>query len=334
MIVTNSPSGGGAERAMNLVANELTSRGWSIALVPVNLSEPDLILPKCEVFPLSRKWHGGLLGTVTSILKFNKVVNAFDPRVIVLNCDLPELLGSLLFSKRTIVVLQHSSKPWGTRVALGRIIRRILKLRSSVWIAVSNHLEIWPFGSSPNAVLTNPLPPHKETLPPTNNKLKRILFVGRLSPEKCPDVAIEIALELGVDATVVGDGQLLNTLKESAERDHMRIFFAGWQKNPWSLFEGGDLLIIPSSYEGDGLIVVEALQLKIPFLLSNIPDFQRFELPPKNYCENLEDFVSRAREYSEKLDQLVVPEEISTRTLKQRDIQAIGNDWEDFLNTL
>jgi glycosyltransferase involved in cell wall biosynthesis len=334
MIVTNSPSGGGAERAMNLVANELTSRGWPIALVPVNLGEPDLILPECEVFPLSRKWHGGLLGTITSILKFNKVVNAFDPTVIVLNCDLPELLGSLLLSKRTIVVLQHSSKPWDTRVALGRIIRRILKFRSSVWIAVSNHLEIWPFGSSPDAVLVNPLPPDEETLPPSNNKLKRILFVGRLSPEKCPGVAIEIALELGVDATVVGDGQLLNPLKESAERGQMRIHFAGWQKNPWSLFEDGDLLIIPSSYEGDGLIVIEALQMKIPFLLSNIPDFQRFELPPKNYCENLDDFVSRAREYSEKLDELVVPEVTSTRTLKQREIKTVGNEWEAFLNTL
>jgi len=335
MIVTNSPSGGGAERAMNLVANELSSRGWPIALVPINSSEPDSIVPRCEVFPLSRKWQGGLLGTLASILKFNKVVRAFDPTVIILNCDLPELFGSLLLSKRTLVVLQHSSKPWDTRVTLGRIIRRILKLRNTVWIGVSNHLEVWPFGSSPTAVLTNPLSPHDdETFPVCSNKLKRIVFVGRLSSEKCPGVAIEVALKLGVNATLVGDGQLLNALKGSAMRSRMRIHFAGWQKKPWSLIEDGDLLIIPSSYEGDGLIVVEALQMEIPFLLSNIPDFKRFELPPRNYCENLDDFVSRAHEYSEKLGELIVPELIATRTLKQREIKAIGNDWEAFLNTL
>jgi glycosyltransferase involved in cell wall biosynthesis len=276
-----------------------------------------------------------LLGTLASILKFNKVVRAFDPTVIILNCDLPELFGSLLLTKRTLVVLQHSSKPWDTRVTLGRIIRRILKLRNTVWIAVSSHLTIWPFGSSPNAVLTNPLSPADGlAFPGSNNKLKRIFFVGRLSPEKCPDVAIDVALKLGVSATIVGDGQLLSELEESAGRGQMRVHFAGWQKKPWSLSEGGDLLIIPSSYEGDGLIVVEALQMKIPFLISDIPDFQRFELPARNYCENLDDFVATAQEYSEKLDELVVPEKIAIQTLKQRDIRLIGNDWEAFLNTL
>ena len=335
MIVTNSPSGGGAERAMNLVANELSSRGWPIALVPINSSEPDLIVPRCEVFPLSRKWQGGLLGTLASILKFNKVVRAFDPTVIILNCDLPELFGSLLLSKRTLVVLQHSSKPWDTRVTLGRIIRRILKLRNTVWIGVSNHLEIWPFGSSPTAVLTNPFSPGDDgDFRPTSNKLKRILFVGRLSPEKRPNLAVEVAFKLGVSAKFVGDGELLHALKQSASQRQMRIHFAGWQKKPWSMVEGGDLLIIPSSYEGDGLIVVEALQMKIPFLLSNISDFKRFELPSRNYCENLDDFVSRAHEYSEKLDELIVPEEIATRTLMPREIKVIGNDWETFLKNL
>ena len=335
MIVTNSPSGGGAERAMNLVANELSNRGWPIALVPINSSEPDLILPKCEVFPLSRKWHRGLTGTLTSILKFNKVVRAFDPAVIVLNCDLPELYGSLLFSKRTLVVLQHTSKPWGTRVTLGRIIRRLLSLRNTSWVAVSNHLEIWPFGSSPSAVLTNPLSPDdNQSYRVTSNKLKRIIFVGRLSAEKCPDVAVEVAYKLGVGAMFVGDGQLLHALKESASRRQMKIHFAGWQKKPWSLVEDGDLLIIPSSYEGDGLIVVEALQKEIPFLLSNILDFQRFEFPTRNYCETLEDFVSRAHEYSEKLDELIVPEEIAMRTLMPREIRVIGDDWEAFLKNL
>ena len=36
MVVTNSLAGGGAERSMNLLVNELASRGMALSLVPIN----------------------------------------------------------------------------------------------------------------------------------------------------------------------------------------------------------------------------------------------------------------------------------------------------------
>ena len=88
MIVTNSLSGGGAERSMNLLANELTKRGWPVSLVPINSGKPDQVVPVCSVFPLNRIWNGSFLNTVVAFWNFNKVVNSWKPDIIVLNCDL------------------------------------------------------------------------------------------------------------------------------------------------------------------------------------------------------------------------------------------------------
>ena len=157
MIVTNSLTGGGAERAMNLVINELSERGWITALVPINSGASDLVEPICEIFPLERIWQGSLLNTVRAILNFNKKVNLWKPDVIVLNCDLPELFGALLLSRRKIVVVEHINRPWITRKWLGLAVRKLLRSRKAIWVAVSPHLTIWPLKKTPQAILLNPI---------------------------------------------------------------------------------------------------------------------------------------------------------------------------------
>ena len=45
-IVTNSLSGGGAERAMNLLADNLGKfENFNVMLIPINAGPPDLIQP-------------------------------------------------------------------------------------------------------------------------------------------------------------------------------------------------------------------------------------------------------------------------------------------------
>ena len=43
MIVTNSLSGGGAERSMNIVSNEMHMRKWPTILVALNSGPRDLV---------------------------------------------------------------------------------------------------------------------------------------------------------------------------------------------------------------------------------------------------------------------------------------------------
>jgi glycosyltransferase involved in cell wall biosynthesis len=333
MIATNSLSGGGAERSMNLLSNELTKRGWSVSLVPINSGTPDLVVPTCEVFPLNRKWNGSIAHTIIALWKFNKIVNSWEPDVIVLNCDLPELFGAILFGKHNLVALEHTSQPWGRRKLLGKIVRRILRLRKTTWAAVSTHLTLWPLKDKPNTVLQNSvLLPKENTTRIIESEIKRLVFIGRLSHEKRPDLALEIAKLTNLELIIIGDGLMNEELEKKALHESLRVSFLGWVKDPWSEIQSGDLLVVTSSFEGDGLIVIEGLAHGIPMLLSGISDLRRFNFPERNYGNDLDGFVAKCENFRYKLHELSIPVDISTRILEGRSIEIIGTSWESFLN--
>ena len=338
MIVTNSLTGGGAERSMNLVANELWGRGLSVALVPINAGPSDQVVPVCEVFPLQRQWRGGFRETISSLWKFNQIVRSWKPNVIVLNCDLPELFGALLFSRERLIAVEHINHPWITRPTLGKFIRKVLKIRYISWVGVSSHLTIWPDHATPSTVFlnaivseTNSVSPNSEP-PAVTQNLKRLVFIGRLTEQKRPDWLLKISSQTQVPVEVIGDGAMINELTKTAIRDNLNVTFRGQVVNPWSSLKEGDLLIVPSSYEGDGLVVIEALHYRFPMLLADIPDFRRFGFPESNYCLAISDFVRKIEASRNNLCELLVSEELSQSLLKSRSIRMVGDSWVEFLD--
>lgn len=332
MIVTNSLSGGGAERSMNLLSNELTKRGWPVLLVPINSGTQDQVVPECDVIPLERKWNGSFVNTIAALWNFNKVVSSWHPDVIVLNCDLPELFGATLFGKHNLIALEHTSKPWGQRKILGKIVRRVLRLRKTTWAAVSTHLSIWPTSEKPLAVLQNSVLFPKEIKTQVGeSEIKRLIFIGRLSREKRPELAFEIAKIANLELVIIGEGFMEEDLKKKAGHESIVVTFLGWVEDPWSEVKLGDLLLVTSSFEGDGLIVVEGLAHSVPMLLSDISDLRRFNFPERNYGKDLNGFVAQCENFRHKLHELQVPEEISNRILEGRSIDIVGTSWESFL---
>lgn len=335
MFVTNSLTGGGAERSMSLVCNELLHRGWPVSLVPINSSGPDQIIPECEVFPLDRQWQGSPKDTIRALWRFHKVVHLWNPDVIILNCALPEMFGATLLGKRKLVVVEHSSIPWIQRVPFGRVVRRILSLKRVTWVSVSSRTNIWPQGSKPQAILQNPLPPKRlSTIQEGPQRITRLVFIGRFSPEKRPDLALEIGAKTGIELEFIGDGAMRPSMEVEAAKRNIKAHFRGRIHNPWLEIRSGDLLIVPSALEGDGLVVVEGLQQGTPMLLMDIPDFRRFGFPDKNYCADLSHFVSRIVDFSNNPEGLKVSVETARAILHERDLGVVGNSWEDFINQL
>ncbi|TRZ86141.1 MAG: glycosyltransferase [Streptomycetaceae bacterium] len=338
MFVTNSLTGGGAERSMNLVTNELTYRGWPIALVPINAGPVDQITPVSDIFPLERQWRGSFASTIKALWNFNQVVNLWKPDVIVLNCDLPELFGVCIFSSQKLVAVEHINFPWITRKRFGRFVRKALEIRKITWVAVSSHLTIWPNHETPLRVLLNAIA--SETNSVTSNpdrtasifRLKRLVFIGRLAEQKRPDWVLEISSQTQLPVEIIGDGLMINELAETATANNLEIAFRGQVVNPWSLVREGDLLIVPSQYEGDGLVVIEALHYGIPILLADTPDFRRFGFPESNYCLEISDFVRQINYSRNNVNNLLIPEELSKSLLSSRSLKMVGDSWEEFLD--
>ena len=333
--VTNSLTGGGAERSVNLLVNELSRRKLNVSLIPINSSSDDLVVPNCSIVSLNRKWNSGFLRTFYHLIHFNYVLLKLKPDLIVLNCELPELFGALTIRKSKIIVVEHSKIAWRDRKLLGAIIRLILVVRSAKWVAVSPKLQIRIAGRAiQSQIIENPVIRLQKLRNNnySNAKLKRLVYVGRLSPEKNFNIVLDIAKETLFELIAIGDGPLMENFKLQSKENKLKISFLGQKKNPWDFIKTGDLLVIPSKSEGDGLVLLEGMQLGLPILLSDISDFRRFNLNAINYCKTQSTFILKMERNKHNLNKLVIKESICRKILQKREISLIANRWENYLD--
>jgi hypothetical protein len=108
----------------------------------------------------------------------------------------------------------------------------------------------------------------------------------------------------------------------------------GFKVKPWELSQSGDLLLVPSRYEGDGLVVVEALQRNIPLLISNIPEFLRFELPKHNYAGKDTDFSNLILTNKSDISKFKVSQSIVNKVLFERDIETVCSSWSSLIDDI
>jgi glycosyltransferase involved in cell wall biosynthesis len=110
-----------------------------------------------------------------------------------------------------------------------------------------------------------------------------ILFLGRLVPEKRPDLLVEafstlkpagwkLVLAGGISDTKSYTSVLLEQIAK-----HRNIIFAGELRGSrlWEIVRGAGLFVLPSDLEGLPLAMLEAMQERIPVLASNIPPHQQ-----------------------------------------------------------
>jgi glycosyltransferase involved in cell wall biosynthesis len=332
--ITASLTGGGAERAINQVTRILEKQ-YSVALICINDSEDDLVEPCADVTFLNRKYNSKFLPTIISYLKFRKALKRIKPRYLVLNCDLPELFGAFSPLGPKIIFIEHSDSPWAKREVLGRFIRRLLKLRRAQCVAVSRHLEVWPKSISPNYVINNPvmiLPSNLRA--PTTEVLKRLVYIGRFAnPQKRPEVVYELCKQAQLPGLMIGEGEERDVIMKLTQESAVNIEFPGQIADPWQLVRSGDLLIVPSTFEGDGLVVVEAILSGIPVLLSDIPEFRRFLLPSCCYCSSFQEFYEKVILYRNSLQELCASEDLKLKLRLERSESRVGTEWDKFLKS-
>lgn len=104
-----------------------------------------------------------------------------------------------------------------------------------------------------------------------------LLSVGRLEREKCFEESIRALALLrakGHDAglTIVGSGREKAALEKAALESGTERFvvFAGAQTNIRPFLETADVLLVPSAYEGYGLVIIEALAAGVPVIAKNV----------------------------------------------------------------
>jgi glycosyltransferase involved in cell wall biosynthesis len=104
-----------------------------------------------------------------------------------------------------------------------------------------------------------------------------VLFVGRIVPQKNPFLLLrawKIVLSKCPDArlVVVGDGFLMGRMERIVRSDEdleRSVTLAGFG-DPRKFYRRAGLFVLPSFYEGWGLVVIEAMAAGIPVVMSDV----------------------------------------------------------------
>lgn len=130
-------------------------------------------------------------------------------------------------------------------------------------------------------------------------------MVGRLTRQKGFDLGLEAAGRLARELpslriVVIGDGPLRDALQRqgSALGIGRRAQFRGWQPNAARSMAGFDLLLVPSRWEGFGLVVLEALGQEVLVVGSPVGAI------PEILTDGVTGLIARAAGADEILDRL------------------------------
>ncbi|MEM7815330.1 MAG: glycosyltransferase family 4 protein [Candidatus Aenigmatarchaeota archaeon] len=134
----------------------------------------------------------------------------------------------------------------------------------------------WSMKSEKIRVVYNGVDTQKYVPARSESAEPRIIFIGRIIPTKhIPDLihAFDSVKERFSNAKllIVGTGRLFSKLKAKCESDS--IVFVGRisEKEKISLLQHAWLLVLPSTVEGFGLVLIEANACKKPFVCYGIP---------------------------------------------------------------
>lgn len=112
--------------------------------------------------------------------------------------------------------------------------------------------------------------------PYSDRSVWHIVSVGRLAPEKHFQNIVHAAARLKERKIrfcwhLVGDGPERSTLEALAREQHVAdcLLFEGSQSNPYPYFRHADLFVHPSYVESFGIVVLEAMSMGVPCVVTH-----------------------------------------------------------------
>lgn len=286
MFVLPRMNGGGVERVVSVIANNLAMRNYDVFVVVLVGSNSFYSLNEKIRFitanislnrqsSLSRK-ISMLKGICRSISFVKKTINEYEPDVIIpllTECELICYLATLGSSKLARICSERSdpSRDCFITKKFKKHIYKHSNLLVCQSVAVSKFYKDIPEVNKriiPNPIDFSMMPQAvPESIP------LRVVSVGRLRPEKNMSLLVKafslIAGEFGdATLTIYGEGPERKALEKMICKLNMsgRVFLPGVKPDVLEQIKDAALFVLPSNYEGFPNVLLEAMALKLPVI--------------------------------------------------------------------
>lgn len=354
-IVLPSLLGGGAERMHILLANQWIRDGYQVDIILISsLGEVAglraLADPKINIISLNchRLRESAVpLGRKLKQNNYSAILVAMWPLTII------AIVAKILaFSNSKLVISDHTHLST-SRVSELNVPLWYLKFTIRIFYRFADYIvgvsegvkrDLISLGGIPSKkikVIYNPVATSNYTKTEYDlqeveklwgiKKRHRILSVGSLKEQKNFHNLINafdlLPNEIKTDAVLIilGEGELRNELESLIKLKNLdkNIFLLGYQVNPSPWFDSATLFVLPSSWEGFGNVLVEALQSCLPIVStdcksgpSEILDHGRYgELVEINNPQSLADGIIAS--ISKKHDQNALYHRSQAFTIKE-----------------
>lgn len=116
------------------------------------------------------------------------------------------------------------------------------------------------------------------------------ISIGRLSPEKNHALLLNAFAQLvkkypQARLIILGEGPLRSALEQQIVQLHIShaVLLPGIRNNPFPLLSRSDCFVLPSAYEGLGMVLLEAMALNKPIIATDIPPVRELLAPGYGY---------------------------------------------------
>lgn len=237
----------------------------------------------------------GYMRFYLGIKKLRKELKKLDPDIVLVHCELPEFLLTCASFRMNfkIIVVEHQPFHWtGINGFVIRTVRTILNLRNAYWIHLRKSRK--PANSDTHFYIPNPIQLQDTKMKKSRREVfhsLRFLFVGRMTFDKGFDTLLEMLSRSSIKKLeTFGDGPLRQLLSKHSipiVENH------GFVENFWNGVDSHCVVLVTSRWEGDGLVILEALVREIPLLIMKFDGIEELPLPSESICSSPEEFISK-----------------------------------------
>ena len=224
--------------------------------------------------------------------EIKKIIKKNDYTIVHINLLSAANIIPILAAKRCKVknIIAHSHNngvPSGLlRKILNNANKVILKNMANIFFACSISAGEWMFKNKKFVVIKNGINIKKYYFNEADRKLVRKKYnisndkivlgmVGRFDEQKNHDFAIELLKKINNSKYIlllIGEGVLENKIKEKVREYNLteKVIFAGKRNDIEKYYSAFDIFILPSKFEGLGIVNIEAQANGLPCLVSSV----------------------------------------------------------------